>query len=102
MVEQSPIRFEERPGGRLVALLGVWEVGDVTPFPHGDRCKAHWRVAPMHDAAASEKRLFPARDVEEAKRRLEDYLLEWIEGSGLAFKPREQIRAVRAAAGGRL
>jgi hypothetical protein len=92
----SPITFEDRGAGRLVAKLGIWEVGEVTAFPMGDRVKAHWRVAPMHDAAAAQQRRFPARDVEAAKRRLEQHLLDWIEGSGLQFIAREQIRAFRA------
>lgn len=91
----SPITFEERGGGRLVARLGIWDVGEVTPFPHGGRIGAHWRVAPMHDAASGQQRRFGARSVDEAKCRLQQYLLDWIEGSGLHYTPPAGIRACR-------
>lgn len=76
----SPISFEERSGGRMVAKLGAHEIGEVRPWPAG--AGAIW-VCKLPGPLGVDLRLRRANSVDTAVRQLGYFALDWIEASGL-------------------
>lgn len=93
MTEASPLAWTRHAAGRLVARLGVVEVGEVSPslFP-GSPVGAHWRVFLPGVQTPCPR---PARNVEAGQRRVEHIVMDWIDAAALAPATAREL-AVRA------
>jgi hypothetical protein len=72
------ITFDERPSGRQVAKLGVWDVGEIRPWPLGRQVRCYWNFA-LPPASPTAR---PSSSIAKARRALLYQIADWLEGAG--------------------